>query len=119
MTRWLAGEDASRKVDGQVRILMRPEVFLDNARARIFHYAGDWEFHGGSPDMEGSRAAFIQELRKILQPILSDVSPADMRRRLTGEREGQTTTKRNGQGGYVEGTTPSAGKRTKNSRKKK
>lgn len=117
--RWLAGKDASHKVDGQVRILMPPEVFLDTARARIFHYAGDWEFHGGSPDMEGSRAAFVQELRKILQPILSEVSPADMRWRLTGERQGQTTTRRNSQGAFVEGVTPIVGKRTKNSRKKK
>jgi len=80
--RWLAGEDPQHKVDGQVRILMRPEVFMDSARGRIFHYAGDWEFHGGNPNMEGSRAAFVQELRKILRPLLSSFSPADLRLRL-------------------------------------
>eukprot|EP00931_Biecheleriopsis_adriatica_P086193 TRINITY_DN60905_c0_g1_i1.p1 TRINITY_DN60905_c0_g1~~TRINITY_DN60905_c0_g1_i1.p1 ORF type:complete len:542 (-),score=112.58 TRINITY_DN60905_c0_g1_i1:68-1651(-) len=97
--RWLAGDDPQHDVDGQVRILMRPEVFLDASRGRIFHYAGDWEFHGGSPDMEGSRAAFVQQLRKILQPLLSAVStPAELRKRLTGEtdaeraKRGQTET---------------------------
>jgi len=84
---WLAGKDSSHKVDGQVRILMRPEVFLDESRGRIYHYCGDWEFLGGSPDMEGSRAAFVQELRTILRPALETIRPADMRMRLLGESD--------------------------------
>jgi len=33
----------------------------------------------------------VQALRKILQPILSQVSPADMRKRLTGETDAERT----------------------------
>jgi hypothetical protein len=86
---WLSGNDPQHEVDGQVRMLMRPDVFLDESRGRIFHYSGDWEFLGGSPDMEGSRAAFVQALRKILMPVLSSVSPVEMRNRLTGETDAQ------------------------------
>lgn len=75
---WLAGNENA--VDGQVRILFNPEVFIDPNRARLYHYCGDWEFLGGSPDMEGSRAAFVLELRKILQPVLKNA--AQVRRKL-------------------------------------
>jgi hypothetical protein len=87
--RWLAGEDPQHQVDGQVRILVYPDIFLDHSRGRIFHYCGDWEFLGGSPDMEGSRAAFVVALRDILRPVLSTVSPEDMRKKLTGETDKQ------------------------------
>lgn len=87
--RWLTGEDLTPAVDGQVRILMRPEVFLDESRGRIFHYCADWEFLGGSPDMQGSRAAFVQEIRKILEPVLSQIPADELRKRLTGESDTQ------------------------------
>merc|ERR1719240_2148185 len=44
VVQWLDGNDPTHRVDGQVRILMRPEVFLDERRGRIYHYCGDWEF---------------------------------------------------------------------------
>lgn len=85
--RWLAGEDPHHAVDGQVRMLLYPEVFLNEARGQIFHYCGDWQYLGGSPDMEGSRAAFVLALRKVLHPVLSQIDPALMRSNLTGESD--------------------------------
>lgn len=65
MIRWLeTGQPLP--INGQVRILFNPEVFTNEAHGRLFHYSGDWEFLGGDVDMEGSRAAFILEMRKLL-----------------------------------------------------
>jgi hypothetical protein len=70
-------------------MLMAPEIFLDESRGRIYHYCGDWEYLGGSPDMEGSRAAFVLALRELLRPILSQVDPELMRKHLTGETDSE------------------------------
>merc|ERR1712232_585681 len=56
---WLAGKEGL--IDGQVRILLNPEIFTSLGQGRIFHYCGAWEFLGGDPTMEGSRAAFVLE----------------------------------------------------------
>merc|ERR1719384_1207126 len=71
--RWLqapATKQEPEELDGQVRILFRPEVFTDHSRGRILHYSGDWEVHGGSADLKDSRAAFVLALRKVLSPVL-------------------------------------------------
>jgi len=71
-----------RRVDGQLRLLFRPEVFTDPARGRIYHYSGDWRFLGGSREMEGSRAAFVAELRQLLAPLLPPEGNLALRERL-------------------------------------
>jgi hypothetical protein len=58
-------------VDGQVRILCRPDALVDSNRARIYHYCANWEFFGGRAEDSGSRAAFVQDLRKILAPAMT------------------------------------------------
>jgi len=81
---WLAGEPGTLPIDGQARILCSPELFLDPNRGRIYHYAGDWQFHGGEPDMEGSRASFTAAMRKLLAPLLlSKGSGESVKSRLT------------------------------------
>lgn len=82
--RWLTKKRGDVAVDGQVRILFHPELFLDGRKGRLFHYSGDWEFFGGDVDMEGSRAAFVQELRKVMQPLLHKGNAALIRERLEG-----------------------------------
>lgn len=79
---WLAG--TTGKVDGQVRILFHPELFMNSERGRIFHYCGDWEYLGGDPEMEGSRSAFVLEIRRILRDILHAEGAAEVRKRLSG-----------------------------------
>merc|ERR1719198_1742548 len=82
---WLA-KPASKaqpeRLDGQGRILLDPRIFFDPTRGRIYHYCGDWEFYGGSPDMEGSRAAFVLELRRVLSRILRPEDASKIRSRL-------------------------------------
>lgn len=71
---WLANPGTPNNpagVDGQVRILCDPRVFMDPRRGRIYHYSGDWEFFGGSLDMPDSRAAFVAALRHAMAPLLS------------------------------------------------
>merc|ERR1711985_17986 len=57
-------------IDGQVRILCRPDALVDPNRARIYHYCANWEFFGGRAEDAGSRAAFVQDLRKLLRPVM-------------------------------------------------
>jgi len=93
---WLASPWSQKRckegqlVDGQVRILFRPEVFIDPKRGRLFHYCSDWEFLGGDPDMEGSRAAFVVELRKLLAPVLRSQDASSVKERLCSP-EGSTS----------------------------
>merc|ERR1712139_156984 len=58
-------------IDGQVRILAHPDAMVNPSCARIFHYSANWEFFGGRVEDAGSRAAFVQDLRKILGPVMS------------------------------------------------
>eukprot|EP00419_Tripos_fusus_P054588 CAMPEP_0172806666 /NCGR_PEP_ID=MMETSP1075-20121228/6499_1 /TAXON_ID=2916 /ORGANISM="Ceratium fusus, Strain PA161109" /LENGTH=346 /DNA_ID=CAMNT_0013645493 /DNA_START=194 /DNA_END=1234 /DNA_ORIENTATION=- len=87
---WLAGK-STEQIDGQARLLGDPRVFTDPARGQIFHYAGDWEFHGGSPSMEGSRAAFVLELRRVLAKGLWDQTRATIRARLGASHDFSTS----------------------------
>mmetsp|Transcript_474 Transcript_474/g.938 ORF Transcript_474/g.938 Transcript_474/m.938 type:complete len:191 (-) Transcript_474:191-763(-) len=82
---------SQQSIDGQARLLGDPRVFTDPARGQIFHYAGDWEFHGGSPSMEGSRAAFVLELRRVLAKDLWDQPPATIRARLDATHDFATS----------------------------
>eukprot|EP00746_Dinoflagellata_sp_MGD_P163004 gnl/MRDRNA2_/MRDRNA2_90826_c0_seq1.p1 gnl/MRDRNA2_/MRDRNA2_90826_c0~~gnl/MRDRNA2_/MRDRNA2_90826_c0_seq1.p1 ORF type:complete len:622 (+),score=146.99 gnl/MRDRNA2_/MRDRNA2_90826_c0_seq1:194-1867(+) len=67
-------------VDGQVRIMCRPDALVDSSRARIYHYCANWEFFGGRAEDAGSRAAFVQDLRKILGPVMK---AEDVKKRVT------------------------------------
>jgi len=68
---WLKDpRSAATNLDGQVRILFNPEVFVDTSKTRLFHYCGDWEFLGGDANMTDSRAAFVLEMRRVLAPVL-------------------------------------------------
>lgn len=64
--------------------MLNPEIFINPERGQIFHYCGDWQFLGGSPDMEGSRAGFVVEIRKILAGVLRQEDAANIRKRLSG-----------------------------------
>mmetsp|Transcript_18724 Transcript_18724/g.41774 ORF Transcript_18724/g.41774 Transcript_18724/m.41774 type:complete len:522 (-) Transcript_18724:155-1720(-) len=81
---WLAGERGAPAINGQARLLCDPVLFTNPQQGKIFHYAGNWEFHGGDPDMEGSRAAFVLALRRILDPILSSTTQTQLRARMCG-----------------------------------
>jgi len=72
-------------IDGQVRILCRPDVLVDPSRARVYHYCANWEFFGGSTEDEGSRAAFVQDIRKILGPLMK---VNDVKKRITAPGPG-------------------------------
>lgn len=58
--------------DGQARIFLIPEVFIDPKKARIYWYSADAQFAASDPSIPGSRGAFIHELRDILGPITGD-----------------------------------------------
>mmetsp|Transcript_4418 Transcript_4418/g.7623 ORF Transcript_4418/g.7623 Transcript_4418/m.7623 type:complete len:475 (-) Transcript_4418:140-1564(-) len=83
MEEWLAGKKGPA-IDGQARLLCNPQLLSDPKRARVYHYAGDWQFHGGDPEMEGSRAAFVLDMRKALAPVLGAVDKATLEKRLCG-----------------------------------
>ncbi|CAJ1461549.1 unnamed protein product [Effrenium voratum] len=48
---WLARPEPEKPLDGQVRILFDPEIFLDG-RGKLFHYCAAWEYLGGSEEMK-------------------------------------------------------------------
>eukprot|EP00052_Salpingoeca_macrocollata_P017762 m.145305 g.145305 ORF g.145305 m.145305 type:complete len:295 (-) comp20489_c5_seq2:31-915(-) len=59
----------ARQVQGQARLFMHPDVFLDSKRAKMYHYCANMTFFNTDPDTKGSRAAFLQELRAMLKEI--------------------------------------------------
>lgn len=80
---WLENPEALKdQLDGQVRILFDPAIFLDSSKGQLFHYCGDWEFLGGNVEMEDSRAAFVQELRRILGPVMKNGPKEALQKRL-------------------------------------
>jgi len=80
ISQYLAGKGkpsgGERLVDGQARLLMFPEVFLDAKKTQMYHYCGNWEFLGGDTTMDGSRAKFVMQMRDILKPLFA--TPADV-----------------------------------------
>lgn len=79
---WLANPEAvGQKLDGQVRILFDPELFL-SGNGHLFHYCGDWQFLGGNEEMKDSRAACVAKIRRVLEPILRTVPVQEIQRRL-------------------------------------
>lgn len=58
--------------EGQARVFMHPAVFTDTTKAHLFHYTANPMLSAMDPSIEGSRGAFIKELRKALEPILGD-----------------------------------------------
>lgn len=85
---WLATPEAvGKELDGQVRILFDPELFLTD-KGRLFHYCGDWEFLGGDEEMKDSRAAFVAEIRRVLAPVRK-IPVHELQSRLRSARPGQ------------------------------
>lgn len=90
ISEWLyppASPDWRDPIDGQVRIVCRPDALVDPSRARIYHYCANWEFFGGRAEDEGSRAAFVQDLRKILEPVMN---AHDVKKRVTAPGTGKS-----------------------------
>merc|ERR1712232_1484974 len=120
---WLADPSTSAAscegiLDGQVRILFDPAVFVDPSRGRLFHYCGDWQFLGGDPDMEGSRAGFTLALRKVLAPVLRSRGKARLHHFLVTPRGDGVLGKAEGGAGY-DGDVPSTTVATRSRARKK
>jgi hypothetical protein len=78
---FLSGQSGS-KITGQARIVMHPEVFCDPIQTRIYHYCSNPQFMSYDRSMEGSRAAFIEELMQLLRAAFP--TPAAVERMRAG-----------------------------------
>jgi hypothetical protein len=61
---------------------MHPGVFVDPGRARLYYYCANPTFLQTDPEIDGSRAAFVHDLRKLLAPIIG--TPDAMQRTFDG-----------------------------------
>ena len=70
-------------VNGQARVFMHPDIFLDAAKARVFHYCAIPELCSAETKGGGlTRGSFVQELRNALKPVVADL--AKLRKNIDG-----------------------------------
>merc|ERR1712086_833746 len=59
--------DTDKAIEGQVRITLNPDVFLQARYARMFTFSADPTYHKNRPE-------FIKALVALLEPVIGDES---------------------------------------------